>query len=126
MAWTFWDPATGETYVPPWGPESYTSPFRERVLTDQSTTSRRGKILTWEGEPRPMDWRAQGRVLEQAHYEALQAWAAKPNRIVITDQHGRQWVAYLMSFAPTPRRAFQYHWSHEYTLRGVIFGRYVP
>lgn len=121
--WTFYDPVLAVTYSPPIGPDRMTSPFSERSLTSRATTSHRGQAITWQGSPTPVAWSFSGRLLTQAHYEALQAWYAKPNRIRITDHLTRTYECFITDFSPEPQRAGDNFWSHRYTMSTLNFGR---
>lgn len=122
--WHFHDPNTGENYEPPIGPDRMTSPLPVRAVDAVSTTSRQGTIVVWEGAPEPAQWAFSGRLLSQVHYEALQAWYAKPNRVIISDHLARQWVCYITDFDAEPQRALHLPWSHRYTMRATVFARY--
>lgn len=122
MAWTLTDPVTDETLSV--SVQAATSPHLTRQVSDEHTTSRSGRFLSWEGAPTVPEVELSIRILTQELYEGLETWVAKPYRTIITDEFDRQWEAYFISFAATPQRAYLNDWSFVSTVRAVVFGRY--
>lgn len=130
--WSFHDPATGETYVFEQNPNQMTSPFPNRKITSQTTTALNGRTIFVEGNADAVDWSFGGSIRSKQHYEALRSWVyddngvAKRRRIVITDHFGRTITCMLTSFNPTPKRAVNVYWRHDYEIKALVTGVGLP
>lgn len=125
--WTFYDPATTDTWVMPFNPATMTSIEPTRNIAVQGTTAVDGQILLTEGAVTPQEWSFSGKTLDHAHYEALRAWVYDvPNRIQITDHFGRVLTVMLTKMEATPARAVNRYWLHEYTVTGLLLSAGAP
>lgn len=119
--WVFQDPATGEVYHFPYNPNQMTSPYGTKNIQWTATTAIDGQKLAFEGQQAPVQWQFQGFIRSQDEYDAFVYWAAKRNRIWITDHYGRAWLGYLTHFDPVARRTAHIPWSHDYTMQVLLF-----
>lgn len=120
LRWVFHDPYLSETWEVPINPREMSSPFAEKNVTTLGTTAIDGKVLLFEGAASPAQWTFAGRILDPDHYAQLLYWSEKKNRIRITDHFGRNIVCYLQKFEPTPKRAANHYWSHDYTMTALV------
>lgn len=125
--WTLTDPATGETYTFPRNPRTMGSLYGMRNLSSQSTTAIEGQAIVFEGNKKPVEWEFEGAILEYAHYEALRKWVYdKNNRLYLRDHYGRVITLTLLGFEPKPKRRTNKYWSHDYTIRALVFNVGAP
>ena len=124
--WRFIDPSSGDYYVFEHNPKEMTSPFPRRNITAQTTTAINGQVVLMEGNPGPAEWTFRGSIRSKAHYDALRSWVyddqgrPRSRRIIILDHFGRQLEALLLSFNPTPKRALNVYWRHEYEMTALV------
>lgn len=125
--WVFQDPASTDYYHFIYNPDAMTSPFGPKNISYQATTAIDGQKLIFEGQQAPVQWQFSGFVRASGEYDAFVSWAAKRNRIWITDHYHRAWLCYLTQFAPVPRRSVGVPWSHTYTMSAlIVYGPVTP
>jgi hypothetical protein len=123
IRWVFELPDPGGmTFQFPHNPTEMTSPFSQRVLNPEHTTSPDGQPIIFEGEPVATEWSATGVVFTQAHYDALEQWHALNRRFFAIDHHERAWWVTLEAVDWTPMRDPSRPWAHRYTLKFLIWG----
>lgn len=120
MRWALYDPHNGESWIMPINPREMSSPFPEKAVSLRQTTAIDGRALLFEGSSTVPDWTFSGRILTADHYAQLLYWSQKRNRITITDHFGRIIPCYLLKFDPTPKRAINRYWSHDYTMTAMV------
>jgi hypothetical protein len=133
--WVFFDPydpnpATNR-WVVPINPNEMTSPFPQRQVTSRFTTAIDGRVLLFEGSPKPADWTFKGAIFNASHYDLLRSWVYdRRRRIIITDHFGRDIACVLQNFNPTPKRAVTgsqggengrgMYWRHDYEVTALV------
>lgn len=126
--WTFYDPATAESWTVPINPDSMTSPeppakvvrhARGRVTYELHTSTQRA--VTFLEKPQSRDWEFSGAIRTQAHYEGLRDWVAKDHAVRVSDHLGRIYLVYLTDFKPTDRPPTRsVTWRLRYTVKAKI------
>ena len=116
--WQLEDPVRGDVYVFPINPKTASSPEPVRKITETATTT--GKPISHEGSADPVTWTLAGQLVTAAELAALTDFYHRPNKIFLTDDLARTWVAYLEAFQPIPRLGPEVHVAN-YTLRVVLF-----
>lgn len=116
IPWVLFDPIANETLSLPINPNSGGSPARRKTLSTRTTTA--GQALYFEGADEPRTFSVQGVILTQDHYEDLDRWVdEKHHQIRVTDDLGRVFWVYLVSFEPERVRKPFNPWYHTYTLQ---------
>jgi hypothetical protein len=126
VRWTFYDPVDLETYTLHLNPREGGNPQHRKRINYQNTSAPGGMTLIFEGqdEVRELTW--DGVILEQAHYDALYAWWDKRRQILLTDDLGRQYWIYIISFEPKRVRAAHHPNKHEYSMKALILDWQYP
>lgn len=106
-------------YVFPINPNTMTSPFARKSL--RTATAINGVVRALQAPRSVHEWTFGGIIHDQAHYEALQTWAALGHRVLVTDHLARTWPCELVEFAPTPVRSRR-PWKHTYSMRALVYG----
>lgn len=121
QAYDFSDPALGEnTYVLPVNPSAMELPLGDTEFTDEATTVSNGKIITWEGAPRPVLWSLDGRVFTENDYRQMVKWAKTKQRFYVTDHLARRYLvkAVEIDFQRVRDKDRDFH--HRYSLKLAI------
>lgn len=125
--WLWTDPATGETWTMPRNPRMMGSLYGPRQIDSRTTTAVDGQAIVFEGNRKPVEWDFEGAILSHAHYEALRHWVYdKPNRITLRDHYGRNISLVLTDYQPIPKRRLNKYWSHDYSIRAIVFSVGAP
>jgi hypothetical protein len=120
--WQFEDPAPdGETYVLPINPARMSSPHSERVFSTEHTTSPAGQALTFEGQPKAVDWAVEGAALTEAHIEAMERFHALQRRFFVVDHLGRGWAVTLEALDWQRLRDATNPWAHSYKAKFLVY-----
>lgn len=120
VRWTFYDPVDAETYELELNPNSGGSPTYKKTMTYANTSAPNGKTVVFEGqdEARMLEW--SGAILTQTHYDKYVEWWEKRRQIQVTDDLGRQFWVYIVSFTPKRGRSYQHPWKHDFDVSAVI------
>ena len=121
--WVLTDPATDETWTMPINPDQMTSPHPAPKRLRTQYGIRRGvhRIRTFMSAPTANDWEWQGVIRTEEHYDALVAWAQKPNEVHVTDHLGRTWEVLISQFQPTDRKpTVNVPWRLRYRMRALV------
>lgn len=120
--WTFEVPREGgEVYVLPINPSRMSSPHAARVFTLEHTTSPAGQPLTFEGEPRAVEWTVEGSCLTEAFFDALERFQAMNERFYVVDHLDRGWLVTFESLDWTEVRDRMRPWNHRYRAKFLIY-----
>lgn len=120
VRWTLYDPVDDLTYTFHLNPSEGGSPQHKKRINYQNTSAPDGQTLVFEGQDEVRDLQWDGVIREQAHYDALYAWWDKRRQLLFTDDLGRSYWVYLISFEPKRMRAVRAPWKHQYVMRAVI------
>lgn len=113
--WTFYDPATTDTYVHQINPNTMTSPFR-----GNSTEAMTG-VLSYRKRSEPREWTFGGVIRTQQQYEDLRDWATRTGRLHVTDHLGRTFEVFLIEFVPDEKTPTANNaWRFDYTMRALV------
>jgi len=128
IRWVFHDPTGADPdYTVPINPNVMSSIYPKKTMTMETTTAVNGKVLLWQGMTKPVEWSFGGEILDETHFENLRHWVYDKNyRIQITDHFGRVLKVVLESFEPTPKRAINVYWRHQYTVTGILISAGPP
>lgn len=118
--WELYDPVETVTYTFEINPNEMDPITSERNIRTSTTTAVGGKVLVSEGNATPPEWTFSGTLLSKSQYLAMEAWAKKNYRVVLTDHFERTFQVLFRRFEPVPRRSIQYPWRHDYTMRALI------
>lgn len=121
--WQFYDPTVSETITVPINPASGGSPSFKKGITRRATTApgEEGRTIIFEGLDEPQDFKVEGSVLTQEHYELLEDWVRRRHQIQITDDLGRVFWVYLTELTWDRQRTRRTHpYYHKYTMSGTI------
>lgn len=120
--WTFYDPATTDTFTFPINPREMTSLFGPRAIETRPTTAIDGQPIVFEANARPVEWSFSGTMLDHAQHESMRHWVYEVgNRIQLTDHFGRVILLDLVSLDSTPKRDISRYWRHEYTVQAIVY-----
>lgn len=121
--WTLHDPVAGDTFRLRANPRQMATPVRPH----RTTTARnfRGVVRALRAPDLPQAWNFAGRIRDIEDYDALLAWAKRPNRIVITDHLGRKHSVIPVAFEPTPveKSGVGNAWLFDYTFKALYMER---
>jgi hypothetical protein len=118
--WQLEDPVAEDIYVFATNPKTADSPLPERKVTDYPTTTGQ-RFISFEGARPATRWTLTGTTLDEAEYTALKDFAKKQNKVYLSDDLGRTFIAYLEDFAHVPRKSVDF-WVADYTLKVLVFG----
>lgn len=119
--WRFTNVLTSEQWTVPQNPSEMDSVFPERQVEALRTTAVDGNVLLWERATPPREWSFRGSIRNSNHYDGLRKWVYETQRIVIRDHFGRDIYCILKRFDPTPTRALNVYWRHDYEIVGLVF-----
>jgi hypothetical protein len=100
--WTLHDPVAGDTYTMRNNPKGMTTPVTSHRTNVSARSGVDGNFRAFRQPGLPHAFTFSGRIRRQEEYDALLAWAARPNRLIITDHLGREHEVIPVGFAPTP------------------------
>lgn len=118
--WRFDDLVTHETYEFEINPKEGGSPSYKKHINYQNTCAPNGKTLVFEGHDEPQVLTFTGTILTQTLYDAMVTWFSKRHQIKVTDDLGRSFMIYIMSFEPKRERSFHYPWKHSYQVSYIV------
>jgi hypothetical protein len=120
--WQLEDPVTSAVYQFTVNPKAQGGMILPPALTEKQTTT--GQPITNEGAARATEMVVTGFLLTEAQYDVFVTWTAKPYRIFLTDDLGRQYVTFIKAFQPVLAKPYPTNlWFCTYTLRLLVFGR---
>ena len=120
VRWTLFDPITDETYTFPFNPNEGGTPALTKNITYKASAALDGTTLMFEGRAEPQRLEFSGVILEEAHLEALTDWFEKRNKIVLTDDLGREFTVYLTEFSASRVRRGTRPYYHTYRATAVV------
>ncbi len=120
VKWTFYDPATLDTYTFDINPAAGGSPEHSKTITYRNTSAPDGKTLLFQGRNSPQVMEFEGTILHQAQYDAMIEWFNKTHQIKVTDDLSREYWIVIESFSPKRERAVHYPYKHSYSVRATI------
>lgn len=120
VRWTFEDLATGDSYEWEVNPNSGGSPQYRKTITYQNTVG--GRTLIFEGSDEPLTGQVSGVLLSQDQHETLVDWWDKRHLVRLTDDLGRTYMIYIVSYEPERQRSVRYGYKHSYTMTYTIVG----
>lgn len=120
--WTFYDPATLETWRLPRNPQRMTPPVPLRRTRAERDAF--GNVRISRTGVGTFPWEFQGRVHSQDEYDTFEDWAGR-NQVVVTDHLGREHLVIPVAFDPTPyvRNGTRNPWLFDYTFRAQYIRR---
>lgn len=115
QAYDFSDPESVDTYVLTVNPTSMKRVFGSQNITDEPTVLSEGKIISWEGAPKPPRWDFSGHILTEADYREFLKWGTTGQRFYVTDHFGVRYLVKVQSFDVTRVRdnARPYHHTYQ-------------
>lgn len=129
--WTLHDTDTGATWVFPINPYQMTSPnppkkftlfSRAHAFTGTAMVAGVSRAIQLRADP--YEWQFVGNIRTAEHLATLKTWAAKTNRVQISDHLGRSWrirITGLEVEEQKPSRLKPYRYG--YTAKAVIYDR---
>lgn len=120
VKWTFYDAVEDTTYTFAINPNDGGSPDFQKNINYQATTAPSGKTVISEGLDKVQELTWSGTILDQAQYNAYITWWQKRRQIKVTDDLGREFWVYLVSFTPKRVRARSHPWKHTYDVTASI------
>jgi hypothetical protein len=117
------DPTTNTSFSFPINPAQVSTMASQRTITSGTTTSPVGTPILWEGGKRGRAVTLTGDVLTLAQLNDLRSWCAKPYRVFMSDEIGRQWVVMFRSIKATPVHDNRNPEHHTYILTLLLLGR---
>lgn len=118
--WRFDDPVDSSTYTFELSPsEGGTSGYAKQVSTKPVLAPEAGHVI-FEGADQAQEIEFKGTILSEAHLDALVEWFGKRHPVQLTDDLGRVFRVYLTELRPTRKRASQYPFKHEYSMKCLV------
>ena len=108
------------TYVLPLNPSQVDRGFGEFALVAEPTTVSNGRVILWEGAPKPVLWTWTGRLLSEDDVVEMQRWGTTGQRIWVTDDFGERYLVKVTSYEATRVRDKDRRWHHEYTMTAAV------
>lgn len=119
--WQLEDPVTSAIYQFTVNPKAQGGMIPVPTVSEKTTTT--GQPISNEGAARASEMVATGFLLTEAQYDAFLTWVNKPYRVFLTDDLGRQYIAFVKAFQPVLAKPYPVDpWFCQYTLRVLIFG----
>lgn len=120
VKWVFTDLTDASEYTFDINPNEGGTPAYKKNINYQSTAAPDGKTLIFEGRDQAGTATFSGVILYQEQYDALVLWFQKRHQIQVTDDLGRTFMIYVVSFEAKRQRAVHYPWKHSYTVEYVV------
>lgn len=114
--YNFTDVNNVDTYILPINPSQMRRSFGNVEITDEPTTVSNGRIISWEGMPKPPTWTFEGRILTAPDFRQFTKWGTTGKRMYVTDHYGHRYLVKVVSFKPTRVRDAQRPWHHSYSM----------
>lgn len=118
--WTFTDQSTNEVYLFPINPNSDGVPQYTKQITSQPTAAPGGRVLIFEGNSNATPGQMTGTLLYEDQYNAFMEWFNKRHQVLVTDDLGRQFSIYIISFEPKRKFSASHPWRHDYTIKYLL------
>lgn len=118
--WVLTDATNSSSYQLHVNPNAGGTPSLTKSITYEASAAPDGATLAFEGRDSPRKIEVSGVILEQAHLEALELWAAKRHPVTLTDDLARVFDVYIESFEPTRVRKGNNPWYHTYSLKMLV------
>lgn len=115
--YNFTDVNNVDTYVLPVNPSRMQRSFGNVNVTDEPTTVSNGRIISWEGMPKPPTWTFEGSVLTQTDFRQMTKWGITGKRMYVTDHYGHRYLVKVIEFDAKRVRDVQRPWNHTYRMR---------
>lgn len=120
--WTFYDVRDADqNWTLQRNPKAWTNMHPPNDFTHENTTAPDGQILTWQAGSRPWRMEFNGYIDNQAEYERFVFWSDQRRRLWLIDHRNRAWLVTLEHFDAQARIEPNKPWSHDYTVRALIF-----
>jgi hypothetical protein len=100
--WQFYDPVVHDTLHFTRNPASMTSMAQGHTTKSLAISPVNGKVRAFRAADKPFVWSFTGKTRTKTDYDALLAWANRPNRLQLTDHLGRVHDVLPQRFSPTP------------------------
>jgi hypothetical protein len=128
IAWRWEDPTEGTVEFMSLNPNEGASPTYTKTITKETTTAPGGQraVLIYEGADPPVDFSFSGAILTREQYEFLEIAWSKRHLLLLTDDLGRVFTLYLVSFNPKREWSAHYPWRHSYDASAVIVSMGAP
>lgn len=114
--YNFTDVNNVDTWILPVNPSRMARSFGNVAFTDEPTTVSNGRIISWEGMPKPPTWTFEGSVLNQTDYRQMVKWGTSGRRMYVTDHYGHRYLVKVIDFSVTRVRDVQRPWNHTYKM----------
>jgi hypothetical protein len=101
-------------------PDAGGTPEYKKTLTYVNTSAPDGKTLIFEGQDETQRLSWSGTLYTEEHFNAYVEWWQKRRQIQVTDDLGRSFWIYLVSFTPRRVRVSTRPWKHEYEVEAII------
>lgn len=109
-----------DTYVLPINPSQVERGFGDYTLAAEPTVVSNGRVILWEGAPKPVLWNWTGRLLTEGDVYEMARWGVTGQRVWVTDDLGDRYLMKVVSYEPTRVRDVDRRWHHEYTMVAAV------
>lgn len=116
QAYDFSDVANVNTYVLPTNPARMSRSFGSVEFTNEPTTVSNGKIISWEGAPKPPTWTFEGSVLTKQEFDNMLSWGRTGQRFYVTDHFGHRYLVKCIEYSALRVRDPARPWNHTYKM----------
>lgn len=116
QAYDFSDVEAVDTYILTLNPAQMSRSFGNVDVSHEATTVSNGRIVTWEGVPKPPVWTFAGSVLTKTDYDEMLRWGTTGQRFYVTDHFGQRYLVKCVEFSVERVRDVQRPWNHRYRM----------
>lgn len=125
MRWQFYDPVATDTMVFGNNPATMTSLVQPHTTKSLVCSPIDGRVRAWRTPDHPFAWSFTGKLRTKDDYDAFIDWAARPNRLQLSDHVGRVHEILPSRFSPTPveKTGTGNPWLFAYTVDCLYYRR---
>lgn len=87
----------------------------KKILTEEASSASDGRRINFEGRTEVQKISFSGTVLGQTQHDELLAWFEDRTQAQLTDDLGREFVVYILSFTTERVRSIKFQWKHVFS-----------
>lgn len=114
IAWTLTDLSNSTTYSWEVNPKT-AGTAHKKLVAEQATSAEDGRRISFEGRTEVQKISFSGTVLTQGQYNELIAWFRLRRQVKLTDDLGREFMVYILSFNADRVRSKSFPWKHTFS-----------